>query len=137
MQGAFEHKIIQLYETIRVRHGLMLVGDTLSGKTSVMNILRKGWQLAAGVAVHRTRLLRNLAPQVLAFQKKKISPDLQAFSMFQNRKTGMGTSASIGRPSLGGSSNLVTSMHGSEEASSSSESENEEKLENQYQEVFR
>jgi len=29
-------KVIQLYETVNVRHGLMLVGGTISGKTSVL-----------------------------------------------------------------------------------------------------
>ena len=33
------HKCIQLWETIMVRHGLMLVGQTMSGKTEVENVL--------------------------------------------------------------------------------------------------
>lgn len=41
----FELKIIQLYETIRVRHGLMLVGETFSGKSSVLKSLKSGWEL--------------------------------------------------------------------------------------------
>eukprot|EP00931_Biecheleriopsis_adriatica_P034701 TRINITY_DN20021_c0_g4_i1.p1 TRINITY_DN20021_c0_g4~~TRINITY_DN20021_c0_g4_i1.p1 ORF type:complete len:4150 (-),score=1074.99 TRINITY_DN20021_c0_g4_i1:152-12580(-) len=35
----FIHKCIQLWETIMVRHGLMLVGQTVSGKTEVENVL--------------------------------------------------------------------------------------------------
>ena len=35
----FIHKCIQLYETTVVRHGLMLVGPTGSGKTKVLRIL--------------------------------------------------------------------------------------------------
>lgn len=30
----FIHKCIQLYDTITVRHGIMLVGEAMSGKTS-------------------------------------------------------------------------------------------------------
>ena len=37
----FKNKCIQLYETICVRHGLMLVGQTYSGKTQVINTLQK------------------------------------------------------------------------------------------------
>ncbi|CAG9332270.1 unnamed protein product [Blepharisma stoltei] len=36
----FKSKCIQLYETICVRHGLMLVGQTFSGKTKVINTLQ-------------------------------------------------------------------------------------------------
>jgi len=35
----FLHKCIQLYETIMVRHGLMVVGDPYAGKTSIINVL--------------------------------------------------------------------------------------------------
>ena len=38
-QGGFIKKCIQLWETIMVRHGLMLVGQTVSGKTEVENVL--------------------------------------------------------------------------------------------------
>eukprot|EP00820_Chromera_velia_P013184 Cvel_23772.t1-p1 / transcript=Cvel_23772.t1 / gene=Cvel_23772 / organism=Chromera_velia_CCMP2878 / gene_product=Dynein heavy chain 7, axonemal, putative / transcript_product=Dynein heavy chain 7, axonemal, putative / location=Cvel_scaffold2493:30-23749(-) / protein_length=3778 / sequence_SO=supercontig / SO=protein_coding / is_pseudo=false len=37
--GPFIHKCTQLLETVMVRHGLMLVGRTLSGKTCVMDVL--------------------------------------------------------------------------------------------------
>ena len=36
---AFKKKCTQLYETIMVRHGLMLVGQTLSGKSKVIDVL--------------------------------------------------------------------------------------------------
>ena len=36
----FLTKIYQLYDTIQVRHGLMLVGNTGGGKTSNFNILK-------------------------------------------------------------------------------------------------
>lgn len=32
-------KVIQLYETMVVRHGVMLVGPTTGGKTTVLNVL--------------------------------------------------------------------------------------------------
>lgn len=32
-------KVIQLYDTVRVRHGLMLVGATMGGKTTITNSL--------------------------------------------------------------------------------------------------
>jgi len=35
VHAGFIHKCIQLYETTVVRHGLMLVGPTGSGKTKV------------------------------------------------------------------------------------------------------
>ncbi|OMJ85003.1 hypothetical protein SteCoe_13780 [Stentor coeruleus] len=37
----FQNKCIQLYETILVRHGLMLVGQTFSGKTQVISTLQQ------------------------------------------------------------------------------------------------
>lgn len=40
-------KVIQLHETIQVRHGLMLVGQTMSGKTSCYNILEKSYNVQA------------------------------------------------------------------------------------------
>ena len=38
-EPGFIKKCIQLWETIMVRHGLMLVGQTISGKTEVENVL--------------------------------------------------------------------------------------------------
>lgn len=35
----FLEKIIQLYEMITVRHGLMVVGDPFAGKSSAINVL--------------------------------------------------------------------------------------------------
>ena len=35
----FNEKIIQLYEMILVRHGLMVVGMPFAGKTSIINVL--------------------------------------------------------------------------------------------------
>lgn len=38
----FLKKSIQLYETVMVRHGLMLVGETFSGKTECLKLLKEG-----------------------------------------------------------------------------------------------
>ena len=38
----FVEKVTQLYDTIQVRHGLMLVGPTGGGKTSIYQVLSKG-----------------------------------------------------------------------------------------------
>jgi Hydrolytic ATP binding site of dynein motor region len=37
---AFLGKVIQLYETVLVRHGLMLVGPTMAGKTCAYRVLQ-------------------------------------------------------------------------------------------------
>ena len=37
----FIEKCIQLYDTIMVRHGLMVVGKALSGKSKVLQVLGK------------------------------------------------------------------------------------------------
>ena len=39
-KAQFQHKCIQLYETLMVRHGLMLVGETFSGKTKTIQTLQ-------------------------------------------------------------------------------------------------
>ena len=39
-KGEFLNKCIQLYETIMVRHGLMVVGGAYSGKTKVIDVLK-------------------------------------------------------------------------------------------------
>jgi dynein heavy chain len=38
----FIEKCIQLYDTIMVRHGLMVVGKSFSGKSKVLSVLAKG-----------------------------------------------------------------------------------------------
>ena len=38
---AFAKKVYQVYETMAVRHGIMLVGDSMTGKTTSINILHE------------------------------------------------------------------------------------------------
>jgi dynein heavy chain len=38
-------KVIQLYDTVRVRHGLMLVGAAMGGKTEITNCLAQSLTL--------------------------------------------------------------------------------------------
>jgi len=45
----FVSKVIQLYETILVRHGLMLVGPTGGGKTSCYRCLQHSMGLVPGM----------------------------------------------------------------------------------------
>lgn len=46
-------KVIQLYETSLVRHGFMLVGPTLCGKTQIMSILTRAMAEGANPNPHR------------------------------------------------------------------------------------
>lgn len=46
---SFKDKCIQLYDTINVRHGLMIVGNAGSGKTCVMETLQKAQTSLKGI----------------------------------------------------------------------------------------
>lgn len=48
----FNAKIIQLFDTIQVRHGLMIVGPTGAGKTSNWKTLQKAITAIKGEANH-------------------------------------------------------------------------------------
>ena len=50
----FVEKVIQTYETMVVRHGFMVVGETLSGKTAILAVLQ-----AALALLHERRQLPN------------------------------------------------------------------------------
>jgi dynein heavy chain len=56
LEENFRAKIIQLYETIRVRHGLMVVGEPFSGKSSIIKTLKLGWELSDRIRGLRRRL---------------------------------------------------------------------------------
>ena len=47
----FRNKITQLFETIQVRHGLMVVGEAFSGKSKLLQVLRDGWQLSYKIEI--------------------------------------------------------------------------------------
>jgi dynein heavy chain len=51
-EPSFLAKVIQLHETTLVRHGLMLVGPTMAGKTCAYRVLAQGCSALAtnGVA---------------------------------------------------------------------------------------
>ena len=48
----FVRACVQLFETVQVRHGLMVVGATLSGKTSIFRVLQEGMTTAAANKEH-------------------------------------------------------------------------------------
>lgn len=52
----FLEKVTQLYDTIQVRHGLMLVGPTGGGKTSVYKTLAAGMSALAGKGQFKVHL---------------------------------------------------------------------------------
>ena len=47
MNESLYNKIFEFYETINVRHGVMIVGDYMSGKSTVLNILSKAIKRAS------------------------------------------------------------------------------------------
>jgi dynein heavy chain len=72
LEPSFKEKIIQLYETIKVRHGLMVVGEPFAGKSSVMNTLKKGWELADRLTGLKRRLQIEARHRALEKKEKKI-----------------------------------------------------------------
>lgn len=81
----FLSKIIQLYETIRVRHGLMLVGETFSGKTSVMKLLQEGWQYSEKITALSHQIYLNSIKDMLDHQKKGQPIKIESFISFLRR----------------------------------------------------
>lgn len=48
-EEGFLGKCIQLFDTVNVRHGLMIVGAAFSGKSKVLEVLEKGMSLLHGL----------------------------------------------------------------------------------------
>mmetsp|Transcript_30720 Transcript_30720/g.59916 ORF Transcript_30720/g.59916 Transcript_30720/m.59916 type:complete len:4305 (+) Transcript_30720:116-13030(+) len=47
----FIQKVVELYDTMMVRHGLMIVGEGYSGKSSSLNVLRRASIMLTGVGL--------------------------------------------------------------------------------------
>jgi dynein heavy chain len=73
LEDSFHDKIIQLYETIRVRHGLMVVGEPFAGKSSIMKTLKTGWELGDRIQGLRRRLEREASTRAREKKEKKLS----------------------------------------------------------------
>lgn len=56
--AALIKKIIELYESKRTRHGNMLVGESLAGKTTAWTALQKSLTTLANNSVHNFRKVR-------------------------------------------------------------------------------
>jgi dynein heavy chain len=61
-------KVLQLYETILVRHGLMIVGLPFAGKTTCYRVLA-----AALADLDRMRLMNERAPKVCVINPKAVT----------------------------------------------------------------
>ena len=59
----FMLKCRQLYETVNVRHGLMVVGRTYSGKTKVIHSLAKALNDIHEIHVKRAGILQEITPE--------------------------------------------------------------------------
>ena len=61
----FVTKILQLYDVMCVRHGLMLVGPTGGGKTSNLHVLRDALNAVAGILDFHSVVLHTLNPKAI------------------------------------------------------------------------
>jgi hypothetical protein len=73
----FRNKITQLFETIQVRHGLMVVGEAFSGKSKLLQVLKDGWQLSYKIEIYKEFKEKELNSRYkcLIDQKKTIDLD--------------------------------------------------------------
>lgn len=65
----FVDKILQLYETICVRHGLMVVGPTCSGKTENIHVLRKAIDRLAGIEDYTKVIMHTVNPKSVTMSR--------------------------------------------------------------------
>ena len=77
LEENFRAKIIQLYETIRVRHGLMVVGEPFSGKSSIVKTLKLGWEISDRIGGLKRRLEREAKRRAKEKKEKKVLKPLQ------------------------------------------------------------
>ncbi len=61
----FINKCFQLYDTLKVRHGLMLIGQTMSGKTKVLECLQKTITHLNGEGEFRQVVVYRLNPKAI------------------------------------------------------------------------
>jgi dynein heavy chain len=75
-QSEFVNKCIQLYDTIMVRHGLMIVGDSMSGKTAIIQCLAKYMCKLHGVQQFNSVEINKLNPKSIMMN--------QLYGLFDN-----------------------------------------------------
>ena len=78
----FLQKCIQLYDTIKVRHGLMIVGTAFSGKSSVLEILRYAITRLKGIENFMPCVTIKLNPKSVTSDQLygKLDPDTKSWS---------------------------------------------------------
>lgn len=73
----FRNKITQLFETIQVRHGLMVVGEAFSGKSKLLQVLRDGWQLSYKIEIYKELKEKELRARYKCLIDQKKTIDLE------------------------------------------------------------
>lgn len=78
----FLNKCIQLYDTINVRHGLMIVGQAFSGKTRVLETLQKALSALKGKGHFQTVHTNKLNPKSITSDQLygKLDPDTKSWA---------------------------------------------------------
>ncbi|EAS04067.1 axonemal dynein heavy chain (macronuclear) [Tetrahymena thermophila SB210] len=78
----FINKCIQLFDTINVRHGLMVVGDAFSGKSSITSCLQKAISSLKGIESYVNVASYKLNPKSITSDQLygKLDPDTKSWS---------------------------------------------------------